>query len=209
MDHEAFWTARYRDAGDGYLFGTAPNAFLKREAYRIAPGASVLSVADGEGRNSVWLAKAGMAVTATEISPLAIAKARRLAHEQGADVQFVEADVLRWDWPREAYQAVVAIFVQFASAIERPALFEGMKQSLQPGGILMLQGYTPRQLEYRTGGPPTIENLYTPELLRAAFADLEILDLCEYEDDLAEGRAHAGRSALIHLIARKRARTSG
>lgn len=203
MDHEAFWSSRYRDAGDDYLFGTAPNAFLTREAHRLAPGSAVLSVADGEGRNSVWLARQGMAVTATEISSPAIDKARRLATEQNAQVEFVLADVLQWQWPDAGFDAVVGIFIQFASAAERPRLFAGMKQALKPGGLLLLQGYTPRQLEYKTGGPPNVENLYTPELLRQSFGDLEILDLQAYEDVLSEGRAHCGQSALIHLVARK------
>lgn len=203
MDHEAFWSSRYRAAGDDYLFGTAPNVFLTREAHRLAPGGRVLSVADGEGRNSIWLAQQGMAVTATEISSPAIDKARRLAAAYGTSVDFVLADVLQMAWPKAAFDAVVGIFIQFASAGERPALFAGMKQALKPGGLLLLQGYTPRQLEYRTGGPPTVENLYTPDLLREAFADLEILELREYEDVLAEGTAHCGRSALIDLIARK------
>lgn len=203
MDHEVFWSSRYRDAGDDYLFGTAPNAFLTREAHRLLPGSAVLSVADGEGRNSVWLAKQGMTVTATEISAPAVDKARRLASGQGVQVKFVLADVLQWQWPKAAFDAVVGIFIQFASAAERPVLFAGMKQALKPGGLLLLQGYTPRQLEYRTGGPPTVENLYTPHLLGEAFADFEILDLQEYDDVLAEGKAHSGRSALIHLVARK------
>lgn len=203
MDHEAFWSGRYRDAGEDYLFGTAPNAFLTREAHRLTTRSRVLSVADGEGRNSVWLASQGMSVTATEISAPAIDKARQLATRHSTSVDFVLADVLQWEWPVAVFDAVVGIFVQFASAGERPALFAGMKQALKPGGLLLLQGYTPKQLEYKTGGPSSLENLYTPDLLREAFADLEILELREYEDVLAEGKAHNGRSALVDLVARK------
>lgn len=202
---EAIWNQRYRDAGDAYLFGTAPNAFLAREAPRLLAGSRVLSVADGEGRNSVWLAGRGHRVTATEISPVALEKARRLASENHVAVDFVLADILAWTWPEAVYDAVVAIFIQFAGPQERVALFEGLKRALKPGGLLFLQGYTPKQLEYRTGGPPSEANMYTPALLEAAFGDLEILDLREYEDDLAEGAAHCGRSALIQLIARRHA----
>jgi len=115
----AIWNRRYRDAGDAYLFGTAPNAFLAREAHRLAPGSRVLSVADGEGRNSVWLAGRGHRVTATEISPVALEKASRLASENKVTVNFVLADILAWTWPEAAYDAVVAIFIQFAG--RRPA----------------------------------------------------------------------------------------
>ncbi len=202
-DYEAFWSARYRDAGDDYLFGTAPNRFLASQAERFGAGMSVLSIADGEGRNSVWLAEQGCAVTATEISSVALEKASRLARGRHVAVDFVAADVFHWKWPVATFDAVVGIFIQFAGPAERPRMMEGMKQAVKPGGLLFLQGYTPKQLEYRTGGPSAVENLYTEALLREMFADWEIVLLCEHEDLMEEGSAHAGRSALIDLVARK------
>ena len=202
-DYEAFWSARYRDAGDDYLFGTAPNKFLASQAERFGAGMNVLSVADGEGRNSVWLAEQGCAVTATEISPVALEKAAKLARGRHVAVDFVAADVFNWEWPEAAFDAVVGIFIQFAGPAERPRMMEGMKQSVKPGGLMFLQGYTPKQLEYRTGGPSAVENLYTEALLRETFADWEIVLLSEHEDLIEEGKAHAGRSALIDLVARK------
>ena len=202
-DYEAFWSARYRDAGDDYLFGTAPNKFLSSQAAHFGDGMSVLSVADGEGRNSVWLAEQGCAVTATEISPVALEKAARLARGRHIAVDFVAADVFNWEWPDAAFDAVVGIFIQFAGPAARPRMMEGMKQSVKPGGLVLLQGYTPKQLEYRTGGPSAVENLYTEALLRETFADWEIVLLREYEDLMEEGSAHAGCSALIDLVARK------
>ena len=203
FDHEAFWSARYRDAGDDYLFGTAPNKFLASQVERFGAGMSVLSVADGEGRNSVWLAEQGCAVTATEISPVALEKAAKLARGRHVAVDFVQADIFDWTWPNEAFDAVVGIFIQFAGPAERPRQLAGMKQAVKPGGLLFLQGYTPKQLEYRTGGPSAVENLYTEVLLRETFADWEIVLLHEHEDLMEEGSAHAGRSALIDLVARK------
>ena len=207
MDHEARWNARYRDAGDDYLFGIEPNHFLARRAHLFQDGHTALSVADGEGRNSVWLAEQGLKVTAVEISSVAVAKARKLAAGRGVTVNFLVADLLAPDWRPAAladeFDWVVGIFIQFASASERPRQFEAMKRATRPGGRLLLQGYTPRQLEYKTGGPPTAENLYTPELLRAAFADWTIEELVEYEDDIAEGCGHRGRSALIGMVASK------
>ncbi len=211
-DHEAFWSARYRDAGDNYLFGTAPNKFLAQQAARFSAGMTVLSVADGEGRNAVWLAEQGCQVTATEISPVALEKAAKLARGRhattieataGPRVDFVQADILNWDWPVAEFDAVVGIFIQFASADERPRQLAGMKQAVKPGGWLLLHGYTPKQLEYRTGGPSAVEQLYTEALLREVFADWEIVLLDEHEDTLEEGAAHSGRSALIDLVARK------
>ncbi|MDE2440398.1 MAG: class I SAM-dependent methyltransferase [Betaproteobacteria bacterium] len=203
FDHEAFWSARYRNAGDNFLFGTAPNRFLAAQAERFGAGMSVLSVADGEGRNAVWLAEQGCRVTATEISPVALEKAARLARSRYVSVDWVEADILNWDWPQGVYDAVVGIFIQFATPDERSRQIGGMKQAVRPGGLLLLQGYTPKQLEYRTGGPSAVENLYTDSLLRELFDDWEILLLREHEDSIEEGTAHVGRSALIDLVARK------
>ena len=203
FDHEAFWSARYRDAGDDYLFGTAPNKFLASQAERFSAGMKVLAVADGEGRNSVWLAEQGCAVTATEISPVALEKAAKLARGRHVAVNFMQADILAWIWPTAAFDAVVGIFIQFVGPAERARQLAGMKQAVKPGGLLFLQGYTPKQLEYGTGGPSAVANLYTEALLREIFSDWEIVLLHEHEDLIDEGRGHSGRSALIDLIARK------
>lgn len=203
MDQEAIWSARYRNAADDYLFGTAPNAFLARHADLLSARSKALSVADGEGRNSVWLAEQGLEVTAIEISPVALEKAKRLARGRHVDVEFVLADATTWDYPAARFDFVIAIFIQFAIGDERRRIFDGMKKALRPGGLVLLQGYTPRQLEYRTGGPSAIENLYTVEMLRECFDDMEIVHLEEYEDVLDEGQGHKGRSALVGMIARK------
>ncbi|NTV70701.1 MAG: class I SAM-dependent methyltransferase [Azonexaceae bacterium] len=203
FDHEAFWSARYRDAGEEYLFGTAPNRFLAAQADCFGSGMRVLSVADGEGRNAVWLAEQGCQVTATEISPVALEKAAKLARGRNVAVDFVQADILNWDWPQDAFDAVVGIFIQFATPEERPRQLAGMQQAVKSGGLLFLQGYTPKQLEYKTGGPSAVENLYTAAMLREFFADWEIVSLHEHEDTIEEGSAHIGRSALIDLVARK------
>ena len=163
----------------------------------------MLSVADGEGCNSVWLAEQGCAVTATEISTVALEKAAKLARARHVAVDSVQADIFNWVWLNETFDAVVGIFIQFAGPDERPRQLAGMKQAVRPGGLLFLQGYTPKQLEYGTGGPSTVENLYTEDLLREIFADWEIVLLREHEDLMEEGSAHAGRSALIDLVARK------
>ena len=202
-DHEAFWSNRYRGVGDDYLFGTAPNKFLASQAEYFGAGMTVLSVADGEGRNAVWLAEQGCAVTGTEISPVALEKAAKLARGRHVTVDFVQADILQWDWPHAAYDAVVGIFIQFAGPAERPRQIAGMQQAVKPGGLVFLQGYTPKQLEFKTGGPSAIDNLYTEAMLRELFAGWDLLSLREHEDSIEEGTAHIGRSALIDLVARK------
>jgi len=207
MSHEATWNARYLSAGDDYLFGTEPNHFLARRAHLLEQGTTALSIADGEGRNSIWLAEQGLAVTAVEISPVAVAKAKKLAAGRKVAVDFVMADIFSADWPpasmTHAFDWVVGIFIQFAGPQEREVQFAAMKKATRPGGHILLQGYTPKQLEYRTGGPSALENLYTAELLQQAFADWTIEELTEYEHDVAEGLGHQGKSALIGLVARK------
>ncbi|MFO1205238.1 MAG: class I SAM-dependent methyltransferase [Burkholderiales bacterium] len=201
-DARSVWDARF--ATDEYIFGTEPNRFLVGEAHRLAPGALALSVADGEGRNSVWLATRGLTVEAVEISPRAVEKAQRLAAEHGVTVHFEVADVRAWPWPTARYDVIAAIFIQFAAPDERARLFAQFRRALVPGGLLLVEGYRRQQIEYATGGPPQVENLYTREMLEAAFDDFDILLLEEREDWLEEGVKHVGRSALVDLVARKR-----
>lgn len=197
----ARWDALY--AGKEYLFGTAPAAFLAREAGRIAPGARVLSMADGEGRNSVHLAALGHRVTALEMSGVAIAKAADLAAARGVAVTHLRADLTDWQWPEAAFEAVVGIFVQFAPAAVRARIHAGIAQAVVPGGLVMLHGYAPRQIGYGTGGPPVVENLYTLQGLAADFPGWEVLHSADYDADLDEGSRHVGCSALIDFIARR------
>lgn len=200
-DPEAFWNQRFSQPG--YLFGTEPNVFLASQAVLLKPGMRALSLADGEGRNSIWLARQGLEVDAVELSGVAVDKARRLAAERGAAVSFHRASLLDWDMGRERYDLVAAIFIQFLSPAQRPGVFRRIVEALKPGGHLVLQGYTPKQIDYKTGGPPLAENLYTEDLLRESFADLEILHLRAYEAHVAEGTGHLGWSALIDLVGRK------
>ena len=202
-DAQDFWSDKYRAAGEAYLFGTAPNRFLAAQAGVLRAGQRALSVADGEGRNAVWLAEQGLGVTATELSPVALEKAEALAAARGVRVDFALADALNWTYPDDAFDLVVAIFIQFAAPDERARLFENLKRTLRPGGRIVLQGYTPKQLDYRTGGPSAVENLYTAALLRDTFGDFDIERLDEYEDVLDEGSAHRGQSALGGMVARK------
>jgi 2-polyprenyl-3-methyl-5-hydroxy-6-metoxy-1,4-benzoquinol methylase len=195
------WDARFDR--DDYIFGTAANAFLAAQRARLAPGQRALAVADGEGRNSVWLAQQGLVATAFDIAPRGVAKARALAARAGVTVDLHVAAVEQWDWTPAAYDVVVAIFVQFAAPPVRERMFAGMLATLRPGGLLLLQGYTPRQLDYRTGGPPNADHLYTPQLLRAAFAAHEIVELREHDEVLSEGTQHAGMSALIDCVVRR------
>ena len=201
MSH-TIWDQRY--AGDSFHFGKAPNAFLLSQQPRLPKQGHCLAIADGEGRNGVWLAQQGLDVLAVDSSTVALRKARCYADEVGAQLSFEHADLLNWDWGNERFDVVVGIFIQFTPPDLREQMFAHIKRSLKPGGLLLLQGYTPRQLEYRTGGPSQVENLYTAELLRVAFADCNIELLREHDSVIHEGVGHDGLSALVDLVATKR-----
>lgn len=201
-DARAVWDQRYAGA-EGFLFGREPNQFLAREAGRLKPGQRVLCLADGEGRNGTFLAGRGLAVLSVDLSPVALAKARALAAERAVTMEFEEANLATWDWPIAAYDAVVAVFIQFAGPKLRARIFAAIEAALKPGGLLLMEGYRPEQLAYGTGGPPHAENMYSEALLREAFAGMEILLLRSYDAEIAEGPAHKGMSALIDLVARK------
>ena len=195
------WDARF--STDDYIFGTAPNAWLAQQRDLLPAGGRVLAVADGEGRNSVWLAQQGMQVDAFDISPVGVTKANKLAQQANVQVNYQVCGADKFDWKPEAYDAVVAIFIQFADPDARARLFANMKSVLKPNGLILLQGYTPKQLDYKTGGPPNLDHLYTEELLRDAFGDMSLLELQAYEAVLREGTQHSGQSALIGLVAQK------
>ena len=198
---KATWDQRF--ATDAYIFGEAPNAYLQSRAADLQPG-TALAVADGEGRNGVWLAEQGLQVHAFDFSEHAIAKAHKLAEKRGTSLTLSCATWQDFDWQENRYDNVVAIFVQFAPPQERAELFERMHRALKPGGTLLIQGYSHEQLQYNTGGPGKLEHLYDEALLRQAFAHYDILDLRTYTQEIAEGTAHKGQSGLIGLSARKR-----
>ncbi len=197
----AFWDQRY--AREDYLFGVTPNAFLARQAPRLKAGGRALAIADGEGRNGVWLAEQGLSVHSVDASAVAQEKARRLAAERGVTLELELVDLSAWTWPVAAYDVVAGIFIQFLPPAERDRMFARIRDALKPGGLLLLEGYRPEQIAYGTGGPSQVENLYTEALLRAAFADFTILELHGYDAEIAEGSAHRGMSALIDLVAEK------
>ena len=195
------WQERY--ATDEYRFGTAPNAFLAAQANRLPKSGKALAIADGEGRNGVFLAERGLDVLSLDFSPNGQAKARKLAAARGVTIRTEQADVINWNYPADTYDVVAAIFFQFAAPAERDRIFAGIRRTLKKGGLLLLEGYGPKQLEYKTGGPGILENLYTREILETAFGDLATCDIREYDAELHEGAGHGGMSALVDLVAVK------
>jgi 2-polyprenyl-3-methyl-5-hydroxy-6-metoxy-1,4-benzoquinol methylase len=161
-------------------------------------------VADGEGRNSVWCAQQGLVVDAFDLSPVAVAKAQKLAAERGVHVNYYVSDIDEWTWTPETYDVVVVIFVQFATPEMCARLFANCIRALKPGGLVILQGYTPRQLEFKTGGPSILEHLYTEPMLREAFSSVDMVECRFYEAEISEGTHHSGMSALAGMVGRRR-----
>jgi cyclopropane fatty-acyl-phospholipid synthase-like methyltransferase len=195
------WDERY--ANDAYYYGTEANVFLMSQQHLLKPGLSCLAVADGEGRNGVWLAEQGLQVLSVDGSIKAQNKAKKLAQERAVDLDFEHVDLINWAWPENSFDVVVGIFIQVFADELRSQLFENIKRSLKPGGLFLLQGYTQRQLEFKTGGPSQIENLYTNLMLKQKFCDMELLHFEEHDQVINEGSGHHGMSALIDLVARK------
>jgi len=192
------WQQRF--SAPGYLFGTAPNAFLKAQAHRLRQGQSALAVADGEGRNGVFMAEQGLDVLSIDFSAVAQDKVRKLAAERNVTLRVEQADVVNWTWPANTFDVVAAIFIQFATPPERDKIFAGIKKTLKPGGLLLIEGYGLKQLAYKTGGPSKVENLYTRAMLEQAFGDFTSLDIREYDSDIREGEGHGGLSALVDVV---------
>ena len=186
-----------------YVFGTEPNVFVKSQAAALPKSGTALAVADGEGRNGVWLAERGLDVLSIDWSPTALGKARALAKQRGVTLRTEQVDLVQWRWPAAAFDVIAAIFIQFLTPDERRQVFAGIRNALRPAGLLLIEGYRPEQLNYKTGGPSLVENLYTRALLEAEFGGLSEVQITEHDSIASEGTGHVGMAALIDLVGRK------
>lgn len=198
--NEEFWDTRY--AEDGFAYGTEPNAYLVSHAKQFTKGTKILVIGDGEGRNGVWLAEQGCDVTSVDSSKVGVEKAQELAEKKGVPLNAVVADLTEWSWPEAEYDYVVIIYVHFPPNI-RAALHNKVISSLKTGGQLIMESFTPDQLNYSSGGPPVHEMLYTPDMMRDDFKLLDIQELDELVTPLNEGKYHCGDGAVMRLIATK------
>lgn len=199
MNHD-FWNQRYSEPG--FAYGTEPNAFLVSQHTLLRPGMKALAVADGEGRNGVWLAQQGLDVLSVDASEVGLRKTRELAADRGVSIRTEQANLADWQWPEQVFDRVVAIYIHFPPDI-RSRMHHAMLNALKPGGVLILEAFTPEQLKFKSGGPPVLEMLYTADQLRLDFAGGEILQLEECLTDLAEGRYHRGPAAVVRLVLRR------
>lgn len=195
-----FWDDRYSSAA--YLYGTEPSDFLLEKCSALPAGGEVLCLADGEGRNGVFLAMKGMRVTGVDSSAVGLAKAERLAAERGVPFTTVVADLSAWELGEERWDAVVSIWAHLPAPI-RTGLHPRLARAIRPGGALLLEHYHPRQINYGTGGPADPTMMLTLEELDRAFAGWARVHTFEGERDVIEGSGHGGKSYVTQAILRK------
>lgn len=199
----SFWDERY--SSEGYMYGLRPNTFLA-EHYNIL-GSPVLSLAEGEGRNAVYLASKGFKVVGVDYSRVALEKARQLAESNSVEIETVCADLGAFQPEEESYGSVISISAHLPSAV-RSKLYPLVEKCLKPGGILLLEAYTEAQLQYDTGGPKEADRLMSIEKLTQEFPNLEPLFMRELEREVIEGWGHKGTGAVVQFIARRNLRVT-
>lgn len=195
------WDSRYSE--QDYYYGTEPNDFLHEEAGRIPAAGRVLCLAEGEGRNAVFLASLGHRVVAVDQSRVGLEKARHLATERGVVVETVTADLAELAIEPGGWDAIVSVWCHVPAELRRD-LHRRVVEGLRPGGVFLLEAYTPRQLEYGTGGPPDVRRLMTLAELRDELPGLELEVAREGEREVREGRGHLGLSHTVQVAARRR-----
>ena len=197
------WDQRY--ACENYVYGTEPNDFVRESTAHVqalGTGLNILCLAEGEGRNACYLAGLGHHVTAVDLSSVGLAKAQALAAERGVTLKTVQADLSVYQPPARHYDVVVMVFCHLPSAA-RPFLFEQVRSTLKPGGLVILEGYTPRQLEYKTGGPGNVDFMLSGQEMADTFAGYDIVLNHEIVRTIHEGEFHSGEGAVVQFLARK------
>lgn len=195
-----FWNPRF--AGEQYAYGSAPNDFLKAQAGRLAAGSRVLSLGEGEGRNAIHLASLGHDVTAVDAAHTGLIKLLQRAARESLTVTATLADLADYTITAGHWHAIVSIFCHLPPALRRTVLRDCVR-GLAPGGLFILEGYTPRQLGFGTGGPKDVALLLEPDAIRAELDGLELLHFAEVQREVVEGSLHTGMAAVLQVVARK------
>jgi SAM-dependent methyltransferase len=191
------WDERY--SAPGYAYGVEPNDFLRSVTARIPDGGHVLCLAEGEGRNAVYLAGQGHRVMAVDASPVGLAKAEKLASERAVEIETVAANLADFVIEPDAWDAIVSIFCHLPPPL-RARVHGAAVRGLRAGGVFVLEGFTERQLDLGTGGPPSAELMMSLDALRGELDGLELVVARETEREIREGRFHDGRSAVVQVV---------
>jgi 2-polyprenyl-3-methyl-5-hydroxy-6-metoxy-1,4-benzoquinol methylase len=195
-----FWNERYSE--ENYVYGEEPNDFLKEHIQIFPKEAKILCLADGEGRNGVFLASNGFDVSSVDLSEAGKSKALKLAGKKGVAIDYDIADLNDYDMGVAKWDGIISIFSHTPSAVRRRVL-SAVKQALKPGGIFLLEGYNAGQLKYGTGGPKDEDMLFSLDELKTAFSDCKILRAENLVRDVNEGAYHWGESSVVQFIVQK------
>lgn len=194
------WNERYQR--EEYVYGMSPNIFLQASLLAIPKG-KVLSLAEGEGRNAVFLAQQGYDVTAVDASIVGIEKAKRLADKKRVTVNFIHADLAQFDIGQNCWNAIISIFCPLPPSI-RQTLHQKVSRGLKQGGVFVLEAYRPEQLTFGSGGGNDVDVMQTASSLTAELPELAFSHLCELEREVIEGIFHTGTGAVVQAIAIKK-----
>lgn len=191
------WDGRYKD--ENYFYGTEPNQFLTNIIEILPEKSRVLCIAEGEGRNAVYLAQKGHDVTAVDFSSEGKKKAEALAQKKGVSIKYDLSPLEDYDFGMSKWDAVISIFCHLPTSM-RPSIHQKIESSLKRGGVFIIQGYTVEQLDYKTGGPQDPSMLYSEAILRQEFSHLNWIKLQRKVTDIHEGKGHSGLSSVINGI---------
>lgn len=190
------WDERY--STNEYAYGTAPNDFLRQE-FRVIPRGRVLSIAEGEGRNAVFLAKQGYQVTAVDSSSVGLEKAKKLASESGISIKCITADLLEYDFGKDYWDGVISIFCPLPSEL-RKLVHKNIEVGLRMGGVFLTESYTPKQPNYGTGGGDCTDTMQSMSSLTQEFQRLKFSHIAELEREVIEGMYHTGLASVVQAI---------
>jgi len=198
---QKMWDERFAEAEP--VYGEHPNTYLLAQTQRLPRGCKILVPGDGYGRNGIWLARQGFQVSTVDLSSVGVARARQSAQAAGLTMSIEHADLASWTWPVGEYDAVASLFLHLPPEL-RPQIHAQMLGTLKPGGLLIIEAFSPAQLRHSSGGPKQAELLYTAEVLRTDFVSADVLELQEVEVEIDEGRLHRGRAAVVRGVFRKK-----
>lgn len=194
-----FWDKRYQS--DDYVYGLEPNDFLRDHLSYLPPG-RLLSLGEGEGRNAVFLAQNGFDVTAIDSSEVGLNKAKQLASKNHVNISIKVEDLSQFEQPENDWDVILAIYCHLPPEL-RLSLYPKIARSLKPGGVFVLEAYSPEQLEYRTGGPGSVDMLIPLEELESGFMGFHLSVSRKVVRTVNEGTFHTGEASVVQFIAKK------
>lgn len=193
------WDQRYRDAD--YVYGKQANDFLVENVQHLPKG-KILSLAEGEGRNAVFLAQQGYAVTAVDSSQVGLDKAQKLAQEYGVEIDTILADINEFEITSNTWEGIISIFCPLSTQ-QQQLLYPKIVAGLKPKGVYLVEAYRPEQLAYGTGGGSSADHMTTQASLEHGLRNLEFVKLESLEREVIEGKFHTGLAAVIQAVAKK------